>query len=391
MTVVFALAAAARRSMGAALVPVLASFSFNSLIGVLAIHAIGLGNDAQLYDDTARSTLSFWREGASSRPAELEDRQGYIVALAAMYGAFGTTPYPMIILNAAAVASTALVLAHSTKMLGGGTAAVRLALWSGMFVPGLLLWTKDLIREPFIFLFTALAGMAALRCALKLRWGAWAAIAFLGLAGTRQESVVTLGIAIVMALIFARRDTLDRRFFVLAVSAVLITPVLSYVWAQLPSSDLQSSRVAVARGTTSIASSSTLPVDPLNFGRALLGPLPWEWTGPLLVLALDAVFCWIVLFCAIRWLRHHPSPGLWVLFVPAMALYVVVSITAAYNYGLLIRIRTQPLMLLLPLAFAGLAGPKAASYVWPESTKSVTTELGGRRRRSSYLPNRAKH
>ncbi len=334
--------------------PLVCVFSFNLVSGLFLFNATGLGVDASLYDETARGTLAYWTGDSDTAPDSLPGKTGYVWFLAAVYLVLGVTPYPILVLNALAVALSGLAIARTVGLLGGLQLAQKLGAWSGILVPGLVFWTKDVLREPYIFLFTALSAMAVILCADGRRWISWSIISVVGLFGTRQESVIIVGAALIVALLLSKGQRFGSRIFVLAASGLLVSPVLAYALRQLPSADLQSLRVTNARGATSIAPGTDLPIDPLSVARSFGGPFPWEWSGPLFLLAIDAVFSWIILFFAIYWVRRNSWPGLWALFLPAVALYLVVSVTAAYNYGLLVRIRTQPLVLLLPLGLAGL-------------------------------------
>lgn len=311
------------------------------------------GNDARWYDEYAVQRLASWLGTQQEPPPVFEDREFFISTVTASYWAFGPSVLPMLALNALAIALLAMVGASITRELGGPLSAQRMCLLAMFSMPVLVVWSKDLLREPYMFLFTMTACYGVLRGVRGRPWIVWTVVPLLLLYGFRAESAIILALGLLPAGLIGVLKVPRVIVAVLAVVSLTYLFGLRHIESFLPSEEVRlASRAEISSGNTGLESSSAALIEPEIFIRVILGPFPWEWAGSVAPLLVDAIFVWVILLYTAAWVRSEPSPAVGALIIPALAILIATSF-AAYNYGLLVRIRAQGYVLLIPVAAAG--------------------------------------
>lgn len=352
-----------------------ASFALHLGVGAAITSSPALrtyfGGDADQYHEGAVAIASHWLLG-SGMPNLADGKEGFYYLLAGLYWAVGPSRLAGLVVNAVlAAALVPLVTALTHERFGARAARVAPALVT--VVPGLLLWSSQLLREAGVYCFTAVALLAASRLAQRTRPSSLLALAAaLALLGTwRGYIALMLAAGLALALVVASRGVsgVGAGLSGLAVTAALVVGLgLGYSGLQAASeADLAQVNLVRLDSASSAASGYLPDADvsdnrkalrylPLALPYLVLGPFPWQLASGRQLFGLPDALAWWVLLPSLAtgirlgWRRERRRLAL--LLVPALALAVVTALVVA-NFGTMVRARTQVLLVLAPLIALG--------------------------------------
>lgn len=344
-----------------------------------------LGADAYMYDLGANDIVEHWTRGAPMPDYIPDGKSGYYYVLAGVYWLFGSFTAGGLALNATLAAALVPVTTDLTRRLFGWSAA-RYVPPLVVLLPGLFLWTSQLLKEAPIVLLIAVAANAAVRLTERPSPASLLALA-LSLAtifSFRAWVGLVVAAGIVGALPLCSRPVfrgLGTAFSALMVVAAVVALGFGYSGYKAASeADLQQAQI-VRQGLALGGDSGFAPdVDvsttrgaisylPQGIVRFTLGPFPWELTDSRQLPALVDAFTWWLLLPSL-WRGWRASSRLvgrrnLILVLPAVAVTVMLSL-AVGNFGTVVRERQQVVILLLPLFALGLAERRAGKHRVPE-------------------------
>lgn len=339
-------------------------------------HAIRvyLGSDGIGYDAIAAKIVGHWKEGLPF-PFVPDGKEGFYYLLAALYWMFGPHTAAGLAVNAALAAAFVPLMSDTTHRLFG-PAAARYAGPLVVLLPGMFLWTSQLMKEAGTLFLLAMALNAAVRLLERVSLPAITALTVsLALAFTfRAWVALTVAAGLMAGLVFGHRKLISgvtTGLSTLAVVAgVMVASGLGYQGYQAAVSvDLEQANVVrqdlayeaqTAYTDDADISSATgaityLPQGIANFS---LGPFPWHIrSARQLPFVPDMVVWWYLLPCL--WLGYRRAGELigrrrLIMVLPALATVLLLSLALA-NYGTVVRERLQVVMLLVPMIALGLS------------------------------------
>lgn len=333
-----------------------------------------LGPDALTYHSIARDIVRHWT-GPFPFPYVPSGKEGFYYLLAGLYWVFGASTSAGLAVNAALGAGLVPLVTDTTRRLFGREAA-RYAAPLTVLVPGLLLWTSQLLKEAAVLFLLALATNCAARVSEKMSLGPLTVLAacmallftFRGWVGVMAAGGLIIGIA------FGRRQLLSGlgtgvTAFALIFLLVVVTGLGYSGYEAAVGSDLQ--QASIVRRDLAVSGSSgfyadadiSTPAHALSYlPRALitflLGPFPWQIRGARqLPVIPDMIVWWALLPSLWRGLRaagRRRGRQVLVLLTPALTTSILLAL-AIGNFGTLLRERTQVFVLLLPFFCLGLS------------------------------------
>jgi hypothetical protein len=302
-------------------------------------------------------------------------KDGFYYLLAGLYWVFGATTVAGLGVNAAFAAGLVPLVTDTTRRLYGPSAA-RYAAPLTVVVPGVLVWTSQLLKEAAVLFLLALAVNFAVRIVQRI-----SVVPLAGLAGAMAVLFTFRGWVGVMAaggiaigIVFGRRELLrglgSGVTAVALLGALVVVTGLGYsgystaVGSDLAlASEVRRDNARSARsGYDSNADISTparaLTYLPRALTTFLLGPFPWQIrSARQLIVVPDMLVWWALLPSLWRGMRgaarQHGRQVL-LLLMPALTTSVLLALTVG-NLGLLLRERTQVYVLLLPFFCLGLS------------------------------------
>ena len=361
----------------------LAAFAAHLLFGLAVSHSAGsvrfFGGDAVTYHVVAKQIMQHWTAGAVM-PHLPGGKEGFYYLLAGLYWVFGPFSTAGLALNAAFAAGLLPVVSDSTRRLFG-EAPVRYVAPLVVLVPGLFIWTSQLLKEAPILFFIAVAVNCAVRMTERPTFTG--VVTFAGavalLLSFRGHVGFFIAAGLFAGVIVGRRQLLTG----VAAGAVVLAAMTIVVvvvgvgesgFDIVTGADLQQANVtrqglAYRTGSgfgedvdisTSRRAVSYLPVGLVNF---LLGPFPWQQGGARQLVAIPDVLVWWWLIPSL-WAGYRESRRLLgrrslLLVLPAAFASGVLALVIS-NYGTVVREREQLVVILVPLIALGLAGRAAA-------------------------------
>ncbi|GAB2518753.1 hypothetical protein [Paramicrobacterium agarici] len=352
------------------LAPAIVTFVLHVCIALVVVQLFGLFSaDAIYYDHTASQLAS----GEEARVTA--GKEGWPALLAALYRTFGHVPSLGLIVNAVACAVASALVGLTAERL---ELPKRLSAWIAGLLPAALLWGSLLLREALSWLCIALLTYAITVLMDERDHGArrrWvlhvgmSIVAFGGLLLVRGTVALIVGVAMLFAVVVAKRRS--GRVIIVVMALVLVTagPLLGRISEIVGVYDFE--QVNASRDALSSSADSSFEVvsysDPVSavmalprlLPRSFLGPFVWEWSAIGIPFAVDGILWALVLIAACRglWRARRKRP-LMILVVPAVALLIVLAQTSG-NYGTMQRLRVQAEILLVPLAAAGITRVRA--------------------------------
>ncbi len=354
-------------------------FATHLAFGLFVTNAGGLveaylrAPDSYAYHNNAIEVVRHWQDGFPL-PYIPAGKEGFYYVLAALYWIFGPHTASGLVLNATLGAAIAPVMSDTTRRLFGDAAA-EYAVKLVVLLPGLFLWTSQLMKEaPILFLIVLTANFAS-RLVDRL-----SVSSLLGLALVLASLFTFRGwVALVLAAGLVAGVTLGKGELVsglstgltaLALIAVVLTLGVGYSgYKAAISSDLQEAQVvrrdlalSAASGydpdadiSTSTGALTYLPKGLTNF---VFGPFPWQIREARQLIVLPEVLAWWLLFPSlVRGLRRGWSlmgRRVLILLLPAATTSCLLAL-AIGNFGTVVRERMQIVVLLIPFIAVGLA------------------------------------
>ena len=303
----------------------MATFVSHALVG-FAITALStpltfLRSDAIAYHTLATQILDHWA-GVQPLPFLPQGKEGFYYMLAGIYRLVGGNYQAAgLVVNAALGAALVPILADLTRRLVGRDAARYIPPLVAL-LPGLVLWTSQLLKEaPVLFLIAVAAN-----CAVRLTERA-SVLALAGLVISvpllftfRGPVGLTVAVGLVAGVAFGRPQVLSglgTGLTTLALMAFLIISLgvgqAGYRWAV--NADLRAANTVRQDLATSADSGFALDADistarraltflPVGLAGVTLGPFPWQIRGARQLAVLpDVILCWCLLPSLVRGLR----------------------------------------------------------------------------------------
>jgi 4-amino-4-deoxy-L-arabinose transferase-like glycosyltransferase len=333
-----------------------------------------LGPDALTYHSIAGGIANHWSSG-TGMPRLSSGREGFFYLLAGLYWLFGPHMAAGMALNAALGAGLVPLVTDTTRRLFGRETA-RWAAPLMLLLPGLFLWTSQLLKEaPVLFLIAAacncsvrLSGRSTVMPVLMLATSIGLLLSFRGPVG------LVLGAGVVAGLVVGRRELAHGVAAGVAVvgfmgAFVLIGGVGQAGYEQTVTSSLedasrtrQSLAGAAASGFGADLDTSTsrralvyLPVGLFNF---TFGPFPWQGGASRQLAALPDVIVWWWLLPALwdgyREARRRIGRRVLTVVLPALTIWLLLALVIG-NFGIVSREREQVVVVVAPLLALGLA------------------------------------
>jgi hypothetical protein len=345
------------------------------LVLSLAINAVLFSSsDARVYHRDAVGLIRHWNGGFPA-PVLPHGKEGYYYLLAGLFWLFGVHNLAGLLVNAALAAALVPLVTDLTRRLVGDEAA-RYVPWLVVLLPGLLLWTSQLLKEAAIVFLVAVCVNAGVRLLDRVSFWRLAALAAgLALLFTMRSYVgLVVAMGLLGGIVLGRPSVLGGLGVGLSAAAVMVVLVtatgVGYSGYQAAtSSNLKQANVVrkdLANSansgfgsdidiSTPSAALSSLPAAASTF---LLGPLPWHFGGGRQLVALPDVLTWWLLLPSLwRGLRvamRRIGRGVLILVLPALMTTALLSLVVA-NFGTVVRERTQVEVMLIPLIALGLA------------------------------------
>lgn len=333
-----------------------------------------LGTDSFNYDQTAQLIVRHWKTGMPF-PFVPTGKEGFYYLLSGVYWIFGTSTAAGLAINATLAAGLVPVMTDITHRLFGAAAA-RYAGPLVVVLPGLFLWTSQLMREAGMLFLLAVALSAAVRLTEHLSIGALLILTgALILAFTFRAPVALIVAGGLLAGIGVGHKELVSGLgtgisTLIVVVAVMLASGLGYSGYQSAVSvNLKDANVVRKSLTYSAGTAYAPEVDISTTGSALrylprgvvsflFGPFPWQVHGARqLPFVPDMVAWWMLLpslWMGLRTAGRRIGRRQLLIFFPAVGIILFMGL-ALGNFGTVVRERLQVLVLVVPLIALGLA------------------------------------
>lgn len=355
----------------------MASFALHLLAGVAltasAAATTYFGSDAFSYHNGALAIVAHWQHGIPL-PLLPGGKEGYYYLLAGLYWVFGPEKFAGVALNAALAAALVPIVADTTRRLFGPRAA-RYAAPIMVLVPGLVLWTCQLLKEAPILFLLAVAANCGARLVDRFTGGPLvvlmatlpALLSFRGPIGLAALGGIVAGVALGKHNVAG--GVITALVVVGMVSIGLSVGLGSSGYDTTVQTDLQKANstrqdlaVSANSGFDRSANISTtngaIAYLPRGLAGLALGPYPWQLAGTRQLVAVPDLLAWYVLIPSLwrgsRGARRRAGRRPLVLALPALAIMVLVALVIG-NYGTIVRERMQILVLLAPVIALGIA------------------------------------
>lgn len=236
------------------------------------------------------------------------------------------------------------VVATTREVLPG---AARYAAWLVFVCPGFWFWGTLFLREPSSWLLISIAmwsGVCLVKRSTETRAWALLVVSSAALLWIRGPLALIVGGGVLAGVALSRGRRISKvigaALFALVFYLLLGDRIRQF--SQLDAIRVGQSRASLqtARSGFSGSIESTIP-------RVLFGPYPTEWLRVGIKVAPDTIFMIAVLLAAVMAIRR--SSRLIVLIVPALGVAAALTVSSG-NYGTLVRIRTELVILLIPMA-----------------------------------------
>lgn len=355
------------------------AFVVHLAFGLVVTHLGGIFSDllrapdAFTYSRNAVRINQHWT-GDFPMPTLPAGKEGYYYMVAAIYRVFGVHVVAGLVVNAMLGAALIPVVGDTTRRLFG-TGAARYVPPILVFLPSMVLWPSQLMKEAPILFMIAVAANGATR--LTERFGVlpllWVALCSALLLTFRGHVAFVLAGGIVAAVVLGRRHVLGgvgTGLVVVSLLLLLLSFGLGYSGFEAArNSDLEYANLVRRDLALSGTSGYDAQVDISTSGRAVaylprglvnffLGPFPWQITDARHVAVLPDMLVWWVLMPSLwrgaraGWRRVKRQ--VLVLLVPAFTTACLLSLSIG-NFGTLVRERLQVVVLLAPVIALGLS------------------------------------
>lgn len=358
-------------------------------------------SDALTYHREAVRIVQHWQDG-HPMPALPGGKEGFYYLLAGLFWLFGPHDIAGLVVNAALSAALVPLVSDLTRRLVGDDAAHRVPALV-VLLPGLLLWTSQLLKEAAVLLLVALALSAAVRLVRHLTVSGLAVLTLaLALLLTMRAPVgLVVAAGLMLGIALGRRSVVGGlaaglAALILAGALVVASGVGYSGYKEATGSNLQQANLVRQDLATSANSGFEADTDISTPGRALsylprgvlsfmLGPFPWQLGGARELVALPDVVVWWALLPSLwrgtRSALKRVGRATLVPLLPAMITTVLMSLVVG-NFGTVVRERSQVVILLVPFIALGLAlratprgvhalaeGPETSLLVTPQGAR----------------------
>lgn len=339
-----------------------------------------LGTDSFHYDETARAMVHHWRDGLPF-PRVGRGKEGFYYMLAGLYWLFGFHTAAGLAVNATLAAGLVPVMTDATHRLFGSRAA-RYVPYLVVLLPGLFLWTSQLMRESGMLFLLAVVINCAIRLVGRLAPAPMIMlIATLLLAFTFRAWVALIVAAgVVVGLTIGHRQLLTGLSTGLStlviVGVIMVASGLGYsgyktaVDVDLEQANVVRKDLAYSGRTgyevevdisTTEGALRYLPRGVVNF---VAGPFPWTIREARQLPFIPDMLAWWALLPSL-WVGFRAAGVMvgrrrWLLVLPAVGVILFMSL-ALGNFGTVVRERLQVIVLLVPLLALGLAQREAGA------------------------------
>ncbi|MBV8159831.1 MAG: hypothetical protein JO265_02805 [Acidimicrobiia bacterium] len=356
----------------------IAAFAIRLVVGLVISHSSSattyFGGDALSYHHDAAQLAQSWAGHAAS-PTLPAGKEGYYYELGGLYYVFGARVDAGIAVNAFLAAAMVPLLTDVTRRLFGRDAA-RYAAPLVVLLPGLVIWTSQLLREASVMFLIVVAADIAVRVAERPTAGRLALLSVdlaLLFAFRANVAYVLLG-GVAIGLILSRRQVVSGVSIgagMLTLSLLLVGGVgIGYSgYREAAKADLQTVNAARVDLSTTAASgfgqnrdvstpAAAIKYLPTGLAEFALGPFPWQVRGLRQIPALvDVIVMWALVPSIRRGVaacRRRHLRAVFVLVIPAVIAACMLALLIA-NFGTVVRERTQVVVLLIPIVSFGLA------------------------------------
>lgn len=352
----------------------LAAFAGHLLLSAVLNAVLFEVSDARAYHHDAVEIVRHWH-GDFPLPVLPDGKEGYYYLLAGLFWLFGPHNVAGLLVNATLAAALVPIVTDLTRRLFGDDAA-RYVPWLVVLLPGLLLWTSQLLKEAAIVFLVAVAMNCSCRLLTRVTvFGLATLTAALALLFTMRSYVgLTLAVGLLGGIALGRPSVLGGLRAVLSAVALMALLVAgtgvgysgykAATSANLEQASLVRKELASSAESgfgsnldisTPVKALASLPIAVTTF---LLGPLPWQFGGARHLVALPDVLVWWSLLPSLwRGLRtgfRRLGRAMLLIVLPAMTTTALLSLTVA-NFGTVVRERSQVVIMLVPLVALGLA------------------------------------
>jgi hypothetical protein len=352
----------------------LGAFVLHLMLSVVIHSLIYAKSDALTYHDGAVALVQHWKMGFPS-PSLPHGKEGFYYLLGALFWVFGVHNAAGLVINAMLAAALVPIMTDLTRRWFGQAAAAYVPVLV-VLLPGLLLWTSQLLKEAVAVFLISVAVSSAARLAERVTGPRLITMgtAVVLLFTIRSYVGLLLAAGVVVGVVLGRRSVLTgfgTGLGVLALFATLlfasgvgysgykVATTSNLQQASLVRQDLAASANTGFGSDVDISTPgralSYLPVGAVSF---LFGPFPWQLASFQQVAVLpDVLVSWCLLpslWRGARAARHRVGRTAFVLALPALAITVLFSLVVG-NYGAAVRERIQVVVVLVPVIALGLA------------------------------------
>jgi hypothetical protein len=367
----------------------MAAFAGHLVLSLLINAALYSSSDARVYHRDAVGILRHWHGGFPA-PALPDGKEGYYYLLAGLFWLFGTYNLAGLIVNATLSAALVPVVSDLTRRLVGDEAS-RYVPPLVVLMPGLLLWTSQLLKEAAIIFLVAVSVNCGVRLLERITLSRLATLAAaLALLFTMRSYVgLVVAVGLLGGMVLGRPSVLGGVWA--GLSAVTIVAVLVTAtgvghsgYKVATSSNLKQANVVRKDLATSASSGFGSDIDistpagaltslPTAAATFLIGPFPWQFSGGRQLVALpDVVVWWLLLPSLWRGLRtagRRIGRGVLIVVLPAMMTTALLALVVG-NLGTVVRERAQVSIMLIPLLALGLVERGRRSTPGPEDPET---------------------
>ena len=352
----------------------MAAFGGHLVLSICINAVLYSSSDARVYHRDAVGILRHW-EGGFPAPVLPHGKEGYYYLLAGLFWLFGTYNLAGLIVNAAFSAALVPVVSDLTRRLVGERAAGYVPQLV-VLMPGLLLWTSQLLKEALIVFLVAVCLSCGVRLLDRVTLFRLATLAAALAVLFTMRSYVGLVVAVGLlgGMVLGRPSVLGGVWagaLAVAIVAVLVTAtgVGLSGYKAATSSNLKQANVVRKDLATSASSGFGSDIDistpagaltslPSSAATFLIGPFPWQFTGGRQLVALPDVLVWWLLLPSLwRGLRtagRRIGRAVLIVILPSMMTTALLALVVG-NLGTVVRERAQVAIMLVPLIALGLA------------------------------------
>ncbi|MGI9032847.1 MAG: hypothetical protein ACR2HY_04015 [Acidimicrobiales bacterium] len=375
----------------------LVTFGIHLFLGLVVTNLASpfnfLRSDSGTYHAGATALVKHWSHGGPT-PIFPGGKEGYFYTLGILYFVFGLHTAAGLALNATLAAAVIPVLFDATTRQFGHRAARHVPPLVAV-LPGLVMWTSPLLKEAGVVFLVAVAANCAIRLSHAPSPGALVGLAIsLAVLFTYRGPIAILAAAgLVVGIMAAHGRVASGLGAGLSAAAAIAVFVLAFglgitgYRSALKQSNLQqvgtvrqdlagSAKSGFDSGADVSTTGGALSYAPKGILNFLLGPAPWQLRSATQAAALPDVFVWWYLFPSllrgVRTAWRRVGGGISVLAIPAVLMIFVLAIVSG-NFGLVVRERSQVVVLLLPLIAVGLAERATRRDVGPRGTYSLVS------------------